>query len=187
VFEDFCFGGLQSSSLLSTSPPRPSPGRPSRGRPTKWLCLRLSRPSARLLALTTSPREALPRVACRPWAPMRAADSARCCITALGGPSPCSLPTTMWTWSGSARGTASPTRTKLPWPKSRGLTRPLRAQVRCWRPPSRRRSFRLCRRSRAGRILPRVAMKPRMQLLPRAMPDSARAIYFGHVCVFRGR
>jgi hypothetical protein len=93
----------------------------------------------------------------------------------------------VWTWRGLARGTASPTRTKLPWPKSRGLTQLLRAQVRCWRPPSRRRSFRLRRRSRARRILPRVAMKPRMQLLPRAMPDSARAVYFGHVCVFRGR
>jgi hypothetical protein len=28
-------------------------------------------------------------------------------------------------------------------------------------------------------------MKPRMQLLPRAMPDSARAVYFGHVCLSR--
>jgi hypothetical protein len=71
-------------------------------------------PSARSLVLTTSPREAPPRVACRPWAAMCAADSARRCITALGGPSPCSLPTTTWTWSGSARGTVYPMKMKLP-------------------------------------------------------------------------
>jgi hypothetical protein len=49
------------------------------------------------------PSESSPRVTCRPWAAMCATDSARRCITALGGPSPCSLPTTTWTWSGSAR------------------------------------------------------------------------------------
>jgi hypothetical protein len=37
-----------------------------------------------------------PRVACRPGAAMCAADSAGRCTTALGGPSPCSLPTTTW-------------------------------------------------------------------------------------------
>jgi hypothetical protein len=37
-----------------------------------------------------------PRVACGPWAAMCAADSAGRCTTALGGPSPCSLPTTTW-------------------------------------------------------------------------------------------
>jgi hypothetical protein len=36
------------------------------------------------------------RVACGPWAATCAVDSARRCITALGGPSPCSLPTTTW-------------------------------------------------------------------------------------------
>ena len=80
-----------------------------------------------------------------------------------------------------------PTKMKLPWPKFRGLTRPLRAQVRCWRLPSRRRFFRSRHRPRAGRISPRVEMKPRVQLLPRAMPDSAGAVYFEYVCVFRGR
>jgi hypothetical protein len=100
---------------------------------------------------------------------------------------PCSLPTTMWIWSGSARGTASLMKTKLPWLKFRGLTRPPRAQARCWRPPSRRKSFCLRRRSRVGRISPRVETKPRVQLLPRAMPDSTGAVYFEYVCVFCGR
>jgi hypothetical protein len=36
------------------------------------------------------------------------------CTTVLGGPSPCSLPTTTWIWSGSARGTAYPTKRRLP-------------------------------------------------------------------------
>jgi hypothetical protein len=37
-----------------------------------------------------------PRVTCGPWAAMCAADSAGRCTMALGGPSPFSLPTTMW-------------------------------------------------------------------------------------------
>jgi hypothetical protein len=37
-----------------------------------------------------------PRVACGPWAAMCAADSTGRCITALGGPSPCSLSTMTW-------------------------------------------------------------------------------------------
>jgi hypothetical protein len=57
---------------------------------------RLSRPSARSLVLTTSPREAPPRVGCKPWVTTCAADSARRCITALGGHLSCLLPTTMW-------------------------------------------------------------------------------------------
>jgi hypothetical protein len=169
------------------SPPRHLPKRLSRRRPTVWPCLRLSRPSARSSVLTTSPREAPPRVACRPWVTTCVADSARCYITALGRPSPCSLPTTMWIWSGSARGTASLMKTKLPWPKFRGLTRSPRARVRCWRPPSRQRFFRSRHRPRAGRISPRVEMKPRVQLLPRTMFDSAGAVYFKYMCVFRGR
>jgi hypothetical protein len=134
-----------------------------------------------------SPREAPHKVACGPWVTTHAADSARRCITALVGPSPSSLPNMMWIWSGSARGTASRMKTKLPWPKFRGLTRPPRARVQCWRPPSRHRFFRSRHRPRAGRILPRVEMKPRVQLLPRAMPDSARAVYSKYVRVFRGR
>jgi hypothetical protein len=67
-----------------------------------------------VFGLDDVPREAPLRVACRPWVTTRATDSARRCITALGGPSPCSLPTTMWIWSGSARGTVFPTKMKLP-------------------------------------------------------------------------
>jgi hypothetical protein len=55
-----------------------------------------------------------PRVICGPWAAMCAADSAGRCTTALGGPSPCSLPTTTWIWSGSARGIAYLTKRRLP-------------------------------------------------------------------------
>jgi hypothetical protein len=40
------------------------------------------------------PSGSSPRVICRPWAAMCATDSAGCCTTVLGGPSPCSLPTT---------------------------------------------------------------------------------------------
>jgi hypothetical protein len=75
---------------------------------------RLSRLSARPLASTASPRVAPPRVICGPWAAMCTTDSAGCCTMASGGPSPCSLPTTMWIWSGLARGTAYPTRRRLP-------------------------------------------------------------------------
>jgi hypothetical protein len=140
-----------------------------------------------IFGLDDVPSGSSPRVACRPWVTTCAADSARRYITPLGGPSPCSLPTTMWISSGSARGTASLMKTKLPWPKFRGLTRPPRAQARCWRPLSRQRSFRLRRRPRAGRISLRVETKPRVQLLPRATPDSTGAVYFEYVCVFRGR
>jgi hypothetical protein len=140
-----------------------------------------------IFGLDDVPSGSSPRVACRPWVTTRAADSVRRCVTTLSGPSPCSLPTTMWIWSGSARGIAFPTKMKLPWPKFRGLMRPPRAQAWCWHPLSRRRSFRLRRRPRAGRISPRVETKPRVQLLPRAMPDSTGAVYFEYVCVFRGR
>jgi hypothetical protein len=186
MFEVFCFGCLHSSSLPLMSPPRHLPRRPSRGRPTTQLCLRPSRPSAGSLVPTTSPREAPLRVACRPWVTTRTADSGRRCITVSGGPSLCSLPTTTCIWSGSARGIAFPTKMKLPWPKSRGSTRPPRAQARCWQPPSRQRSSRLRRRPRPGRILTRVGTKPRARLLLRATPDSAGAVYFEWICVFCG-
>jgi enamine deaminase RidA (YjgF/YER057c/UK114 family) len=55
-----------------------------------------------------------PRVICEPWAAMCATDSVGRCTTALGGPSPCSLPTTTWIWSGLARGIAYPTKKRLP-------------------------------------------------------------------------
>jgi hypothetical protein len=67
-----------------------------------------------VFSLDDVPSGSSPRVACGPWATMCAADSARRCITALGGPSPCSLPTTTWIWSGSARGTVYPPKTRLP-------------------------------------------------------------------------
>jgi hypothetical protein len=60
------------------------------------------------ISATTSPRVAPPRVTCGPWAATCAADSAGRCTTALGGPSPSSLPTTTWIWSRSARATAYP-------------------------------------------------------------------------------
>jgi hypothetical protein len=49
-----------------------------------------------VFGLDDVPSGSSPRVSCRPWAAMCVADSARRCITVLGGPSPCSLPTTMW-------------------------------------------------------------------------------------------
>jgi hypothetical protein len=60
------------------------------------------------------PSGSSPRVICGPWAAMCVADSAGRCTTPLGGPSPCSLPTTTWIWSGLARGTAYPTKKRLP-------------------------------------------------------------------------
>jgi hypothetical protein len=54
------------------------------------------------------------RVIYGPWAAMCATDSMGCCTMALGGPSPCSLPTTTWIWSGLVRGTAYPTKKRLP-------------------------------------------------------------------------
>jgi hypothetical protein len=50
----------------------------------------------RAFDLDDVPSGSSPRVTCGPWAAMCAADSAGHCTTALGGPSPCLLPTTMW-------------------------------------------------------------------------------------------
>jgi hypothetical protein len=86
-----------------------------------------------------------------------------------------------------SEGYCLPDEDEAAWPKFRGLTRPPRAQARCWRPPSRWKSFRLLCRPRPGWISPRAETKPRVQLLPRAMPDSVGAVYFGYVCVFHGR
>jgi hypothetical protein len=66
------------------------------------------------------------------------------------------------------------------------LTRPSWAQARCWRPPSRWRSFRSRRRLGLCQILPRVETTPRVPLLPRAMSDSAGAVCLEYACVFRG-
>jgi hypothetical protein len=83
-----------------------------------------------------------------------------------------------------SEGIAFPTKIKLPWPKSIGLTWPPRAQAWCWRPPSKQRSSRLRRRPRPGRISPRVGTKPRARLLLWATPNSAVEVYFECVCVF---
>jgi hypothetical protein len=187
VFEVLRFGCSQSSSLSLISPPGRLLRRPSRGRPTMRPCRRPSQLSAGSLASATSPQEAPLKVACRPWVTMRVADSARRYIMASGGPSPCLLPTMSWIWSGSARGIASLTKMKPPWPKSRGSMRPPRARARCWQPPSRQRSSRLRHRPRPGRTLPRVGTKPRARLLLRATPDSAGAVFFECICVFCGR
>jgi hypothetical protein len=47
----------------------------------------------------------------------------------------------------------------------------VRAEARCWRPPSRWRSFRPCRRLRPGQIPPRVEMTSRALLLPLPMSE----------------
>jgi hypothetical protein len=60
------------------------------------------------------PSGSSPRVACGPWATTCAADSAGRYTTVLGGPSPSSLPTTTWIWSGLAKATAYPTKRRPP-------------------------------------------------------------------------
>jgi hypothetical protein len=82
---------------------------------------------------------------------------------------------------------ASLTKMKPPWLKSRGSTRPPRARARCWQPPSRQRSSRLCHRPRPGRTLPKAETKPRARLLLRATPNSAGAVLLECTCVFCGR
>jgi hypothetical protein len=57
-------------------------------------------------------------------------------------------------------------------------TRAVRAQARCWRPPSRWRSFHPCSRPRPGQILPKVETTPRVLLLPLPMSEPA-----GIVCL----
>jgi hypothetical protein len=54
----------------------------------------------------------------------------------------------------------------------------VRAQARCWRPPSRWRSFHPCRRLRLGQVPPRVETTPRVLLLPLPMSEPA-----GTVCL----
>jgi hypothetical protein len=62
----------------------------------------------------------------------------------------------------------------------------MRAQERCWRPPSRWRSFRPCRRLRPGQIPPRVEMMPRVLLLPLPMSEPAGTVFLKHAYVFCG-
>jgi hypothetical protein len=54
----------------------------------------------------------------------------------------------------------------------------VRAQARCWCPPSRWRSFRPCHRLRLGQVPPRVETSPRVLLLPLPMSEPA-----GIVCL----
>jgi hypothetical protein len=68
----------------------------------------------RTFGLDDVPSGSSPRVACGPWVATCAADSAGRCTTALGRPSPSSLPTTTWIWSGLARATAYPTKRRPP-------------------------------------------------------------------------
>jgi hypothetical protein len=62
-----------------------------------------------------------------------------------------------------------------------------RAQARCWRPPSRWRSFRPCRRLRPGQIPPKVETTPRVLLLPLPMSEPAGTVCLKYACVFCGR
>jgi hypothetical protein len=63
----------------------------------------------------------------------------------------------------------------------------VRVQAWCWRPPSRWRSFRPCRRLRPGQIPPRVEMTPRVLLLPLSMSEPIGTVCLKHAYIFRGR
>jgi hypothetical protein len=60
----------------------------------------------------------------------------------------------------------------------------VRAQARCWRPPSGWRSLRPCRRLRLGQIPPRVKTSPRVLLLPLPMSEPAGTVCLKHAYVF---
>jgi hypothetical protein len=76
-----------------------------------------------------------------------------------------------------AEATERPTEVSA-WARALAETRAVRAQARCWRPPSRWRSFRPCRRPRPGQIPPKVETTPRVLLLPVPMSKPA-----GTVCL----
>jgi hypothetical protein len=63
----------------------------------------------------------------------------------------------------------------------------VRAPARCWRPPSRWRSFRPCRRPRPGQIPPKVETTPRVLLLPLPMSEPAGTVCLKYAYVFCGR
>jgi hypothetical protein len=63
----------------------------------------------------------------------------------------------------------------------------MRAQARCWRPPSGWRSFCPCRRLRPGQISPRVEMTPRALPFPLSMSEPAGTVCLKYTCVFHGR
>jgi hypothetical protein len=62
------------------------------------------------------------------------------------------------------------------WAEALAESLAVRAQAWCWRPPSRWRSFRPCRRLRLGLVLPRVETSPRVLLLPLPMSEPAGTI-----------
>jgi hypothetical protein len=151
----------------------------------------------RTFGLDDVPSRSSPRVAYGPWAATCAADSAWHCIMVLGGCSSSLLPTTTWIWSGSARATAYLMMRRPPWPRPKDLMRLSRVQARCWLPFLRWRSFRPCRRSRPGHImpplparllrLPLVETMPRVLLLPLPTLEPVWNGYFKYVYVFCGR
>jgi hypothetical protein len=53
----------------------------------------------------------------------------------------------------------------------------MRAQSRCWRPPSGWRSLGSCRRPRLGQVPPRVETSPRVLLLPLPMSEPAGTVF----------
>jgi hypothetical protein len=141
----------------------------------------------RTFGLDDVPSGSSPRVVCEPWVAMCAAESAGRCITVLGGPSPSSLPTTTWIWSGSARATAYLMTRRLPWPRPKGLMRLPRVLARRWLPFLKWRSFRLCRRPRPSHILPQVETTLMVLLLILPTPEPEWNSYFKYVYVFCGR
>jgi hypothetical protein len=76
-----------------------------------------------------------------------------------------------------AEATERPTKVSA-WAGTLAETLAVRAQARCWRSPSRWRSFRQCRRLRPGQVPPRVETSPRVLLLPLPMSEPA-----GTVCL----
>jgi hypothetical protein len=62
------------------------------------------------------------------------------------------------------------------WARTLAETLATMAQARCWRPPSRWRSFRLCRRPRPGQIPPKAETTPKVLLLPLSMSEPARTV-----------
>ena len=69
-----------------------------------------------------------------------------------------------------AEATERPTEVSA-WAGTLAETLAVMAQAWCWRPPSRWRSFRTCRRPRPGRIPPKVETTPRVLLLPLSMSE----------------
>jgi hypothetical protein len=63
----------------------------------------------------------------------------------------------------------------------------VRAQARCWRPPSRWRSFRPCHRLRPGQNPLGVETTPRVLLLPLSMSEPTGTVCLKYAYVFCGR